>query len=96
MQVLFIFITRYTGCPKLFVLNHHLAMPTLLHYDKEQGLQQKLEEQVTKLKQQVVDLAEQITDLQRKNSRLSTELEERKFLAGGTVEDDEEFCVVPK
>lgn len=73
-------------------------MPTLLHYDKERGIQQKLQEQVTKLKQQVVDLAEQINDLQRKNSKLTADLDEKKILAGeiSNENDDEEFYVVQK
>ena len=73
-------------------------MPTLLHYDKERGIQQRLEDQVAKLKQQVVDLADQITDLQRQNSKLIADLDEKKILAGEIVEEngDEEFCVVQK
>jgi regulator of replication initiation timing len=74
-------------------------MPTLLKYDKERGIQQKLEAQVSKLKEQVVNLADQIADLQRENSKLTLELDEKtKAQRGNTLEDEDmdEFLVVTK
>ncbi|XP_031557069.1 WD repeat-containing protein 91-like [Actinia tenebrosa] len=84
----------------LITLFHHLPMPTLLKFDKERGIQQKLEDQVSKFKEQVVNLAGQIADLQRENSKLSLELEEKmKGQSSSGIahdEDMDEFLVVPK
>lgn len=75
-------------------------MPTLLKFDKERGIQQKLESQVSKFKEQVVSLADEIADLQRENSKLSLELEEKmkEQNRNNSVqeEDMDEFLVVPK
>lgn len=74
-------------------------MPTLLKFDKERGIQQKLESQVSKFKEQVVNLADQIADLQRENSKLSMERDEKiKAQSSNMVheEDMDEFLVVPK
>lgn len=81
-------------------LTDYPAMPTLLHHEKEQGIQHKLEDQVMKLKQQVVELAEQITELQRTNSKLTADLEDKRIQSGQIAnennEDEEEYFVVQK